>query len=139
MSMKVPGGLAPAQIQQTESVQLPKRTTPGLQEDFHQALEDLLSAQRGETEPATSKPLRFSRHAESRLTSRGITLDEDQLHRLGDAVDRLDQRGARESLVVLDDHAFIIGVPKRTVITAMSRTEAVGNIFTQIDSTFFVP
>ena len=39
----------------------------------------------------------------------------------------------------MDDHAFIVGVPKRTVITAMSRIEAVGNIFTQIDSTLFVP
>ena len=31
--------------------------------------------------------------------------------------------------------ALIVGVPKRTVITAMSRSEAMGNIFTNIDST----
>jgi len=113
--------------------------SPGLQGDFHRALEALLNSQRGEERPVAARPLRFSRHAQSRLASRDIELDPSQLERLGQAVDQLDDKGAQESLVVLDDHAFIVGVQKRTVITAMSRTEAVGNIFTQIDSTLFVP
>jgi flagellar operon protein len=54
-------------------------------------------------------------------------------------VDRLAQKGAQESLVLMGDHAFIVGVQNRTVITAMSRDEAMGNIFTQIDSTLVVP
>jgi hypothetical protein len=35
----------------------------------------------------------------------------------------------------MGDHAFVVGVPRRTVITAMTRQEAVGSIFTNIDST----
>ena len=50
----------------------------------------------------------------------------------------MNKRGARESLVLMDDMALIVGVPKRTVITAMSRSEAMGNIFTNIDSTLVV-
>jgi len=95
--------------------------------------------------PATPDPalqggesVRFSRHATARLESRGIALDAADMVDLGAAIDRLDGRGARESLVLMDDHAFIVGVPRRTVITAMSRNEALGNVFTQIDSTLVV-
>ena len=49
-------------------------------------------------------------------------------------MDQLELKGAKESLVLLDDVALIVGVPKRTVITAMSRDEALGNLFTGIDS-----
>lgn len=77
----------------------------------------------------------FSRHAQNRLQSRGIELDESDLEDLSKAVDQLQRKGARESLVLLGDNAFIVGVPDRKVVTAMSRQEAVGNIFTNIDST----
>ncbi len=86
-------------------------------------------------EPNAQPELLFSRHATARLESRGITLDKTQLTQLNQAVDRLADKGAKESLVLLDDHAFVVGVPKRTIITAMTRNEAMGNIFTQIDST----
>ncbi len=82
--------------------------------------------------------LTFSRHANARLESRGITLETAQLTKLDDAVTRLSDKGAKESLVLLDEHAFVVGVPKRTVITAMTRNEAMGNIFTQIDSTLVI-
>jgi hypothetical protein len=38
--------------------------------------------------------------------------------------------------VLTGDNAFIVGVPKRTVITVMSREEALGQIFTDLDSTY---
>ena len=59
------------------------------------------------------------------------------LSRLEDSVEQLAEKGASESLVILDDHAFIVGVPKRKVITALSRTEAMGNVFTKLDSVLF--
>ena len=80
--------------------------------------------------------VRFSRHATARLESRGITVSAPEMEQLADAVDQLDARGARESLVILGENAFVVGVPKRTVITAMPRAEALGNVFTNIDSTF---
>jgi len=85
-----------------------------------------------------AESVRFSRHAAARLESRDIALSDADMADLGAAIDRLGGRGARESLVLMDDHAFIVGVPRRTVITAMSRNEAMGNVFTQIDSTLVV-
>ena len=79
--------------------------------------------------------LKFSRHAAARMESRGIELSDRELGEISDAVDRLERKGARESLLLMGDHAFVVGVPRRTVITAMTSQEAVGSIFTNIDST----
>ena len=110
---------------------------------FDAALEGAFQEQLRTDDPpppssTASAPLSFSRHAEARLTSRNIELSEDQHSDLANAVDKLEERGAQESLVLMDEHAFIVGVPKRTVITAMTRQEAVGNLFTNIDSTLVI-
>jgi flagellar operon protein len=82
--------------------------------------------------------LRFSHQARTRLEGPGLALSEADLDTLTDGVERLAASGARESLVLMDQHAFVVGVPERTVIAAMSRGEATGNIFTQIDSTLLL-
>ncbi len=84
---------------------------------------------------ARSADVQFSRHATARLESRGISLESEDLEDLAGAVDQLAKKGARESLIMMGDNAYIVGVPDRKVITVMSRAEAVGNIFTNIDST----
>jgi len=110
---------------------------------FTDALERALGS--GElTRPTRAKPsatpeVAFSRHAQARLKSRGVELSDDELGKLSDALDKLQDRGARESLVLLGDHAFVVGVPKRTVITVMDRAAATGSVFTNIDSTFISP
>jgi len=82
--------------------------------------------------------VQFSKHASARMESRGISLDEQDMQDLSGAVDNLSRRGAKESLVLMGDNAFIVGVPDRRVVTVMTRSEAAGNIFTQIDSTAVV-
>jgi len=89
-------------------------------------------------QPADTGSVQFSRHATARLRSRGIELSPDDLDEIGKAVDRLAERNASESLLLVGENAFVVGVPKRTVITAMTRGEAVGSIFTNIDSTLVV-
>lgn len=103
---------------------------------FGEALDALLQARPPPAATGLGEGgLTFSKHAQGRLQSRGIELDEADLEDLSKAVDQLRKKGARESLVLLGDHAFIVGVPDRKVVTAMTRQEAVGNIFTNIDST----
>lgn len=86
----------------------------------------------------SASDIQISRHATARLESRGIHLSDADLADLSGAVDQLSAKGARESLVLMDENAFIVGVPRRTVITALARQDAVGNIFTNIDSTMIV-
>jgi flagellar operon protein len=79
--------------------------------------------------------LKFSSHAQTRLKSRGIELSADTMGKLEKAVSGAAAKGCRESLVLLSNQAFIVNIPKRTVITAMDGESLRENIFTNIDST----
>ncbi|MED5372656.1 MAG: TIGR02530 family flagellar biosynthesis protein [Myxococcota bacterium] len=107
---------------------------PPSSDAFAGELDRLLQGESEAAKAPQTEPVKLSRHAAARLESRGIELGEEDLERVGKAIDQLAGKGARESLVLLDDTALIVGVPKRTVITAMPRDEAVGNLFTGIDS-----
>jgi flagellar operon protein len=76
----------------------------------------------------------FSRHALERLQRRGIDLGEQQLHRLGDGVDRAAGKGSRASVVFVDGTAFVVAVPKRIVLTAVDPEHMREQVFTNIDS-----
>jgi flagellar operon protein len=53
-------------------------------------------------------------------------------------VDRAAAKGARESLVMMDDVALVVSVKNRTVITAVDRAHLKDNVFTNIDSAVIV-
>ena len=99
--------------------------TPTSVTDFGQVLQDQVAARAG---------VKFSGHAQARLASRQITLSGEDITRLGDAMTRAAQKGARESLVLMDRAALVVSVPNRTVITAVDRAALKENIFTNIDS-----
>ena len=75
--------------------------------------------------------LKFSRHASERLASRNIDLTGEQKGRLEDAVVKASAKGIRESLVMVDNMAFIVNIPNNTVITAVNDMEEA--VFTNID------
>lgn len=78
--------------------------------------------------------VRFSAHAQRRLSAHDIQLDEDDLARLSQAVDRAQSKGGRESLILLDDLAFIVSVPNRLVVTAIGPERRKEGVFTHIDT-----
>lgn len=77
--------------------------------------------------------LKFSKHALGRLNDRRIELSEGQLERLNEGAQRAGQKGIRDSLVIVDELAFIVNVPNQTVVTAMDSTETNDNVFTNIN------
>lgn len=86
--------------------------------------------------------LKFSKHADHRLSQRDISLTENQRKRLEDGTERAREKGMKESLVMVDELAFIVNVRNNTVVTAMSleesgmeRNEAV---FTNIDGAVII-
>ena len=83
--------------------------------------------------------LRFSAHASKRLAHRGIELSPQQLERLEQAVAKAGGKGGRESLILLDDLAFVVSVRNRTVITALDQEQMTDNVFTNIDSAVIKP
>lgn len=77
--------------------------------------------------------IKFSKHAAMRLNDRNITLSANQNERLENAVREAGNKGVNESLILVDDLAFIVNVPNKTVITAMEQGETNSNVFTNID------
>lgn len=76
----------------------------------------------------------FSAHASERLTRRGIHLTEEDRRRLSDAVSAAQERGGRNSLVLMGGTALIVNVPSRTVVTALGAGTASERVITNIDS-----
>jgi len=105
------------------------RTAPGSAPRFDELLN---------TELEGTASLSFSAHAQSRLASRQIQLTPQQVSRLQGAVHQAAEKGARDSLVLVDNLAFIVSVANRTVVTAVDRAAQTGNVFTQIDSAVIV-
>ncbi|HEV7641615.1 MAG TPA: TIGR02530 family flagellar biosynthesis protein [Gaiellaceae bacterium] len=83
---------------------------------------------------AAPKPVQFSGHALQRIERRGIPLDDGAVNRLAGGVDRAAAKGSRSSLVLVDDTAFVVSVPNRTVVTAVDREHMREQVFTNIDS-----
>jgi flagellar operon protein len=76
----------------------------------------------------------LSAHARERIERREIPFDGPVAARLEAAVDRAAAKGGRESLVLVDDTAFVVSVRNRTVITAVDRARMRDQVFTNIDS-----
>lgn len=85
-----------------------------------------------------SAQVRFSKHAANRLSDRNIELTNEQMERLGDGVKKAGEKGIKESLVLVDELAFIVNTKNNMVITAMDQTETNENIFTNIDGAVII-
>ena len=78
--------------------------------------------------------IHVSAHAEKRLQERHLSLDGDLGKTLADAITELSAKGARDSLVVTAEAAFVVHVPTRTLVTAMDVSEMRDRVITNIDS-----
>ncbi len=88
--------------------------------------------------PEAAGSSRFGAHALSRIQERSIPMGGEMLAKLEKAVETAAQKGAKESLVLTNDAAFIVSVKNKTVITVVDRNQMNGNVFTNIDSTVVI-
>ena len=75
--------------------------------------------------------LHFSKHASERLETRNISMTASQKARLEDATVQAKAKGMKDSLVMVDNLAFIVNVKSNTVVTAVGDMKQ--GIFTNID------
>lgn len=87
---------------------------------------------------AQNSGIKFSKHAAQRLSNRNIELTQTQMERLQEGTSRASQKGIKESLVLVDQLAFIVNIPNNTVVTAMQQGEANENVFTNIDGAVII-
>ncbi|MBL7665755.1 MAG: hypothetical protein JNM93_11530 [Bacteriovoracaceae bacterium] len=86
----------------------------------------------------TDSELSFSKHAAKRMEERNLSLDSNEFIKLKQAVEKLQQKGSKESLVITSNAAYIVDVNKGKIITAIDKDKMSDNVFTNIDSTVFV-
>ena len=78
--------------------------------------------------------IKFSSHAQTRMESREIDMNQSDFLRLENAFEKAQTKGANESLILMDEKAFIVSVPNKTVITVVDKAQASDTVFTNIDS-----
>ncbi|MFZ7120936.1 MAG: TIGR02530 family flagellar biosynthesis protein [Eubacteriaceae bacterium] len=81
-------------------------------------------------------PVKISSHALLRMNERNIELKESDISVINQAMNDLEKKGARESLMIYKDMTFIASVNNRTIITALKESET--NIVTNIDSAVLI-
>ncbi len=79
----------------------------------------------------------FSKHALERLQERNIELTNQEVEKLNTAITKAATKGIKETLIIMDNKAFIASVPNRTVITAATDKQLKDNVFTNIDGAIF--
>ena len=106
----------------------PEKTTEPNKEVV--SFQDVLNAK-------VEQEVKLSKHANQRLENRNIELSKDQLERLNQGVGQARTKQIQESLVMMDNLAFIVNVKNNTVVTAMEQGES-GQVFTNIDGAVIV-
>lgn len=97
------------------------------------SFQDILSQRISATQPLT-----FSKHAQARTEQRGISLSETDMTKLSDAVGKARDKGLTDTLVFMNNTAFIVNVPSKVVVTVVDSGESGGNVFTNIDGAVIV-
>lgn len=85
-----------------------------------------------------SSSIKFSKHAGERLQQREIQLTQEQISRLEEGTQKAGAKGIKESLVLLDNMAFIVNTQNNTVVTAMNSDTNEENIYTNIDGAVII-
>ena len=81
------------------------------------------------------RQLQFSKHASVRLSDRNIQLTGSQLERIEEGVARAQNKGIRDSLVLVDNLALVVNVANKVVVTALNQHD---QVFTNIDGAVIV-
>ena len=114
-----------------------EKSSPGVGPSFKEALGEQLGRGQEPMAPVV-KTMSFSNHAVERMSRRGLHFSAEQMTKIEAAVNKLAEKGAKESLIVAADNAMIVDVPNRKVVTVMDKNMMKENVFTKIDSTVIV-
>lgn len=82
---------------------------------------------------ARKEELTFSRHALVQMQHRDIQLSEAELQKLQNGVNTAREKGIKESLMLMDNVAYVVSIKNATVITALGKEESKNHVFTNID------
>ena len=86
----------------------------------------------------TSSEVEFSKHALSRVVSRDVDLTSQQIERLNHGAHLARSKGLNNSLILVDQIAFVVNLNQNKVITTINDQGLKDNVFTNIDGAVIV-
>ncbi|WP_353892093.1 TIGR02530 family flagellar biosynthesis protein [Proteinivorax hydrogeniformans] len=78
--------------------------------------------------------IKVSKHAKNRIQSRDIKIDSKVAKKLDEAMEILQQKGSKDSLLIVNNVAYVVNPQSKTVITAVDEQNLKEKVFTNIDS-----
>lgn len=124
----------PAKTNVESTNKLAKGETSEFKNLLDSSLEQSEQSQVGEA----PKGFHLSTHAMRRLQERNLSIDKDEYSKILSAIDKLKLKGGQDSLVITNKAAYIVDVPKNTIVTAIDKDSIGDNVFTKIDSTILM-
>lgn len=82
--------------------------------------------------------LKFSKHSLTRMEMRNLKISQSEYSKLIDAVNKASAKGIKDSLIIMDDKAFIVNLKNKTVITAVDGQTLKNSVFTNIDGAVII-
>jgi flagellar operon protein len=82
--------------------------------------------------------LTFSKHATQRVEQRGVEMSQSNLARLYEGARIAQEKGLDDTLILVDNTAFLVSVRNATVITTVNNDDLRGSVFTNIDGTVII-
>jgi flagellar operon protein len=76
----------------------------------------------------------ISNHAAERLKTRNISLNENDMNKINEGINKAVEKGSNESLILYKDLVLVASIKNRTIITAVDKDSSKGNVFTNVDS-----
>lgn len=80
--------------------------------------------------------LQFSKHANLRLNTREISLSTEQIKRVENGIKDANEKGIKESLIIVDNVNLVVNIKSGIVVTAINKGNK--NVFTNIDGAVIV-
>ncbi len=81
-----------------------------------------------------NKQFVISNHAAERLKNRNISFNEADMNKINDGINKANEKGANDCLILYKDVALVTSIKNRTIITAVDSKSSKDNVFTNIDS-----
>lgn len=130
--MSIPINQFPSIEQMTDRLITGKNSATAVKQPVGTPFSEILR----EKQTTETGELRFSKHANERMANRNMDLTDDQFKRLENGAMLASKKGITESLVMVDNMAFIVNIKNNTVVTAVNDGEE--KVFTNIDGAVII-
>ncbi len=82
---------------------------------------------------SNNSDIKISKHAQARLQERNVTLSQDSLGKVSEAMDKASQKGIKDALILLDGNALVASIRNKTIVTCAKQENLDTKIITNID------